>query len=153
MWICVAFGCSSNFNEYRRRFSASFSAGDHSMVSACGEVSRTGSERRTRPTGVSVAIVQRTMPPGSRRMLSTPARRAVKFVRSEKKSLILALGALISSSVLNEDLTRNIGTPEVRSQRSEVRWSIVHARVVEPELSSYQQRVHQRCVAFRSSRE
>src|SRR5207237_4122005 len=119
------------------------------MVSACGEVSRTGSERRTRPTGVSVAIVQRAIPPGSRRMPSTPASNSVKFERSEKKSLILPIGALISSSVLNEDLTRNIW--KARSQkferaRLEIGFSILHARVVEPELSSYQQRVHQRCV-------
>src|SRR3989442_4432012 len=153
MRMSVAAFCSSNFREYRKRFSASFRAGDHSIVSACGEVSRTGSERRTPPTGVSVAIVHRATPPGSRRMLSTPASISLKVVRSEKNSLILSRGALMSSSVLNEELTRNIWKLEVRSQRSEVRRLIVHARVVEPELSSYQQWVHQRCVPFRSSRE
>ena len=85
-------------------------------------------------------MVQRKTPPGSRRMLSTPASMSVKLLSFEKKVFTEGSGALISICVLKEDFTRNMGTIEVRS----------HAVRGSRPVSSYQQRVHQRCVVARS---
>src|SRR5437588_7415871 len=110
-------------------------------------------------------MAQRATPPASRRMLSTPASISVKLARSEKNSFILTMGALISSSVLKEDFTRNI--LRWRYQMSDVRCQISisnsvvivlslrddYARWGVSPTSSNQQNRHQRCPALRSSKE
>src|SRR5437667_8568036 len=78
------------------------------MMSARGELSRTGKENRTLPTGVSVAMVQRAMPPGSRRIASTPASISLKCDRFEKKFLTACKGASTVSLPLNDERTRNM---------------------------------------------
>src|ERR1043165_6886092 len=88
------------------------------MMFTFGEVSRTGKLKRTLPTGVSVAIVQRMMPAVSRRMLSTPGSISVKFVSWEKKLRTTGKGALISLFSLNEDLMRNMEQLPVVSGQS-----------------------------------
>src|ERR1041385_4771773 len=129
------------------------------MVFTFGEVSRTGKLKRTLPTGVSVAIVQRITPAVSRRMLSTPGSIFVKFVTVEKKLRTTGSGALISSLSLNEDLMRNMEQLAVVSCQlavvsSQLRRTILfHAFCGRPDVSSYQQRVHQRWRALRSSKE
>src|SRR5881227_1978247 len=90
------------------------------MMSARGELSRTGKEKRTLPTGVSVAMVQRAMPPGSRRIASTPANISVKCERFAKKFLTTCKGASTLSFPLNDERTRNMES-EVGDRKSEVR--------------------------------
>src|SRR5437588_4929148 len=141
------------------------------MVWGLGEVSRTGKLKRTFPTGVSVVIVQRMTPAVSRRILSTPGSMSVKFVSFEKKLRTTGNGALISILSLNEDLMRNMEQWSVVSGQWSVvsgqwsvvsgqwsvvsgQWSVVsrklastilsHAFCGRPDVSSYQQRVHQR---------
>src|SRR5947209_969089 len=90
------------------------------MMSARGELSRTGKENRTLPTGVSVVMVQRAMPPGSRRIVSTPPNISVKCVRFEKKFFTACSGASTLSLPLNDERTRNIES-EVGDRKSGIR--------------------------------
>src|SRR5207248_11258301 len=87
------------------------------MMSARGELSRTGKENRTLPTGVSVAMVQRAMPPGSRRIASTPPSISVKCERFEKKFFTACKGEATLSVPLNDERTRNMES-EVGGQKS-----------------------------------
>src|ERR1043166_4020854 len=53
-------------------------------------------------------MVQRAIPPVSRRMPSTPPSMSVKLVRLEKKFLTACKGAWTSIFPLNDERTRNI---------------------------------------------
>src|SRR5207253_7999650 len=90
------------------------------MMSARGELSRTGKEKRTLPTGVSVAMVQRAMPPGSRRIASTPPNISVKCERFAKKFLTACKGASTLSLPLNDERTRNMYQRSVVRDRKSV---------------------------------
>src|SRR5262245_26195264 len=100
------------------------------------------------------------MPPVSRRMFSTPPSMSVKFVRLVKKFRTNCIGALTLILPLNEDRTRNILQIVVSCQLCYAKlkgellmFCQIQTRVGEPDVSSYQQRVHQRCLAFRASKE